>query len=541
MSALVIPQQNVPNVFHAREALREKGQFWTPGWLAEVMAEWVVADSPSLLFDPAVGPGTFFVAARRVGYGGAFDGFEIDRSVLDLAKDHGLSRSEISRVRLRDFMADSFTDMLPAIISNPPYLRHHRLGEDLKGRLREMSREILGFEMDGRTGLHVYFLLKCLRHLKPGGRLAFLLPADVCESVSSSAMWGRITQKFEIEAVMRFEGEACPFPKVDTNALVFLIRNVPPSGRIRWLQVLRPDPKAIRTALIAGGEVPGTVQTYQRDLREALDTGLSRVPRTVARGGTRLSALANVVRGIATGANEFFFRTSGEIADLRLDPSRFIRAIGRTRDCRCDILTTAHLDNLDEEGRPTWLLNLDATAPQALPRSLQAYLLDGERSGLHERALIRSRRPWYRMEKRTPPPILFAYLGRRDCRFILNRSGAVPLTGFLCVYPFRSSKNDVECLWRALNHPLTIENLAYVGKSYGGGAIKVEPRQLDQLSIPASVMIETGLRIPESLEQMTLMEISSERAPRASRKASAKSRAPEPPSQIRLARTKRGR
>lgn len=207
--------------------------------------------------------------------------------------------------------------------------------------------------------------------------------------------------------------------------------------------------------------------------------------------------------------------------DRGLDPSRFIRAVGRTRDCQEDVLTPERLDELDDEGRPTWLLKLDSAPAESLPRSLRDYLQEGEGLGLHERALIKSRRPWYRMERRLPPPLLFAHLGRRDCRFILNRAGAVPLTGFLCVYPFRASASDVHQLWRALNHPLTIENLAYVGKSYGGGALKVEPRQLDQFLIPDEVIQTFGVRPPESLTQLSLMEEAGDSAgePRRERRA----------------------
>ena len=113
--------------------------------------------------------------------------------------------------------------------------------------------------------------------------------------------------------------------------------------------------------------------------------------------------------------------------------------------------------------------------------------------GLPNRALLKSRRPWYKMEERRPPPILFAYLGRRTCRFILNKAGAVPLTGFLCVYPRHASAAAVEKLWRALNHPATLANLMYVGKSYGNGALKVEPRQLERLELPQQVLDAIGL------------------------------------------------
>ena len=110
------------------------------------------------------------------------------------------------------------------------------------------------------------------------------------------------------------------------------------------------------------------------------------------------------------------------------------------------------------------------------------------------------------MEQRIPPPILFAYLGRRDCRFILNEAGVVPLTGFLCVYPWDTSREAVKRLWRALNNPNTLQNLAFAGKSYGGGAVKVEPRQLDTLEIPTSVLREVGLKSPEVATEILLLD-----------------------------------
>ncbi|MGH8402728.1 MAG: N-6 DNA methylase, partial [Gammaproteobacteria bacterium] len=44
----------------ARRALQQKGQFWTPDWVAEAMAAYVLDVDPQVVFDPAVGAGAFF-------------------------------------------------------------------------------------------------------------------------------------------------------------------------------------------------------------------------------------------------------------------------------------------------------------------------------------------------------------------------------------------------------------------------------------------------------------------------------------------------
>lgn len=132
----------------------------------------------------------------------------------------------------------------------------------------------------------------------------------------------------------------------------------------------------------------------------------------------------------------------------------------------------------------------------SLPAPLKSYLRRGAARGLPRRPLIATRRPWYKMETRTPPPFLFAYLGRRAARFIRNRAEVVPLTGFLCVYARPEHARRLEQLWTLLQHPATVANLAQVGKSYGAGAIKVEPRALERLPLPPEALHAAGLAVP---------------------------------------------
>ena len=248
-------------------------------------------------------------------------------------------------------------EKFPAIVSNPPYIRHHRLNQDQKLELKQLALNHLGFSLDGRVGLHVFFLLKCLAQLAPGGRLAFLLPADVCEGISSSAFWNRICQQYRLIAAMTFADEAAPFPTVDTNAMVFLFTKEKPLEDFLWLRVCERDGEAI-SAVLDGRKPSSAVSLHHRKLAEAMKTGLSRPPRAQNNFGTPLSHFAKVVRGIATGGNEFFFLTREQIRSHGLPEKFFRQAIGRTRDCPSDRLTTTDLNRLEAAGRATWLLNL---------------------------------------------------------------------------------------------------------------------------------------------------------------------------------------
>ena len=218
-----------------------------------------------------------------------------------------------------------------------------------------------------------------------------------------------------------------------------------------------------------------------------------------------LGDFAYVLRGIATGANEFFFLTQERAKELCIPTEWLIPAVGRTRDVQGDVITSDTIRDLRASGRPTLLLSLDSTPLGVFPQSLRDYVEHGEELGLDKRSLIASRNPWYKMEVRRTPPFLFAYLGRRNARFIRNLAGVVPLTGFLCLYSKCSDLDFVEKLWNVLRDPETISNLPLVGKSYGAGAIKVEPRALERLPLPESVMQRWGLEWTRRPEQLDLV------------------------------------
>jgi len=468
------------------------------------MVAWAAQDSDHV-FDPAVGPGAFFRAARRLAARRARPlapiGCELDPAALrgGLAQG-GIEPSDLRHVVVGDFMEADLGRRFRAVVANPPYVRHHRFGAEYKAALRAFGARLAGRELDGRAGLHVFFLMKALTLLEPGGRLAFIVPADTCEGRFAPVLWNWIGREYRIEGAVTFAPDASPFPGVDTNPVVLLISRAPPAATMRWARVLKAG-TADLLAWCEGGLPAGRtdgLEAAPRDAAEALATGLTRPPATDRPGDTiPFGHLFRVLRGIATGDNGFFFMTSGRIGELGLPRDAFLRAIGRTRDhTDGPCLTLDHLDALDRQGRPTYLLSLGRAPREALPPAVQAHLRRGEAAGLPARPLIAQRRPWYRMEARRPPEWLFAYLGRRSCRFIRNAAGAVPLTGFLCVYPLHPAALDHDAATRVLNDPRTLANLGRVAKSYGGGALKVEPRNLERLPIPAAVLADHGLRAP---------------------------------------------
>jgi len=476
-----------------REKLRTKGQFWTPDWVAEFMVAYVLRDKPERLLDPALGEGVFFRAAKRYAQSHGFDldlfGRDVDPNVIEQARQSGLKDYDLRNVEIRDFVLDPPSQRFPAIVANPPYIRHHRLSSVQKKRLREFARRATERHIDGRAGFHVYFLIRALQTLEPLGRLAYIVSADICEGVFAQVLWQWICTRYRLDAVIAFASEVSPFPDVDTNALVFCIQNNKPTTQFEWVKCFGRDTEELITLL---SERPpkacGKIEVHRRMLSEGLVTGLSRPPSLEANHQYTLGDFATVMRGIVTGDNNFFFMTSARAKKLGIPDSFLVKAVGRTRDVQGENFDPEDIERLEANGRPTRLLDLKGLPFDQLPASVQRYLKEGEARGLPGKALIKTRKPWYRMETRKSPPIMFAYLGRRNARFIRNRAQVVPLTCLLCVYPKHASPDFVEHLWKVLSDPETIANLRKVGKSYGSDAIKVEPRALERLPLPEALV-----------------------------------------------------
>lgn len=497
----------LPSSGEARELLRKKGQFWTPDWVAEAMVDYVLADKGGTLFDPAVGAGAFFRAAKTIakekGLHITLSGMDIDPTALEQAIQQGLTRDDITGVKINDFVFHPPQEKLSAIVANPPYIRHHRLSLDTKEQLKRLSMQNTGMILDGRAGFHVYFLIRALTLLEENGRLAFIMPADTCEGKFANDLWRWISVNYALDAVIVFASNASPFPNVDTNPLIFFIRKAMPKEKFLWAKCHESQTEILKMWVRSGFEMTPTkgLTVTQRKLSEGLSTGLSRPLATGKASKYILGDFVQIVRGVATGANEFFFMTAEQVKQTDIPNNYFTRAIGRTRDVSTEEITQATLDLLEAKGRPTFLLALNRDPFENYPESLKEYLKKGEALGLPQKPLISQRKPWYKTETRIAPPFLFAYLGRRNSRFIRNTARIIPLTSFLCVYPKSDDKGYIDNLWKILNHPDTVANLAMIGKSYGDGAIKVEPRSLEKLPIPENVIEQSGMQT-----QMRLFE-----------------------------------
>jgi hypothetical protein len=200
---------------------------------------------------------------------------------------------------------------------------------------------------------------------------------------------------------------------------------------------------------------------------------------------------------VATGNNKFFILTKEQIEKYGLPLEAFRPILPSPRHLTSNEIQADSM-GLPQVARQLFLLDCRLSEDEVRVRYPKLWdYLEHDKADVSVRYLCRSRKVWYFQELRSPTPILFTYMGRRDkkndfsLRFILNYSEAIAANVYLLLYPkplvaqaLSADSALLRRLWAALNR-LCPNSLMEEGRVYGGGLYKLEPKELGNVDATA--------------------------------------------------------
>lgn len=470
------------------------GQFATPTALArEIVAHGarLLGDQPIEFLDPAIGTGSFYsalsasVSADRIR---SALGFEIDPHYADPAQK--LWKGHALEMRLSDFtkVEPSVSELANLIICNPPYVRHHHIGKNVKEGLQTRTEAACGVCINGLSGLYCYFLGLAHRWMKPEGIAGWLIPSEFMDVNYGQQLKQYLLTKVELLHIHRFDPADAQF----TDALV--------SSAVVWIRNKRPSAgHSVRFTF--GGTLANPVVARDVQIDELRsESKWTRYPLAQAashKSSVTLGDLFTISRGIATGDNSFFIMTPDQIAERELPMECFTPVLPSTRYIEGNEIQADEVGN-PIVGKQLFLLDTKLPEEQIAARypALWAYLQTGRRgeTPVAERYLCRNKKLWYAQENRPAAPILCTYMGRsrqgtKPFRFILNHSKATACNVYLMLYPRATLAKAIarepallRKIWTFLNE-ISAEELQGNGRVYGGGLHKLEPKELRNVSV----------------------------------------------------------
>jgi adenine-specific DNA-methyltransferase len=202
--------------------------------------------------------------------------------------------------------------------------------------------------------------------------------------------------------------------------------------------------------------------------------------------GRTLGDVAYCMRGIATGANTYFALRESDRCQYGIDLRDLLVCITKAQQIEGDRLTRRDVKRLIDADQRIYLLHPRSPVSSAVKR----YLAEGRRRGIDQRYLPSHRPVWYMPEKREPAPILVSVFARGRFRFVLNTARVLNLTAYHGIYLRSPSRTRVQALYEYLTRPRTGAVIRRHQRIYADGLLKLEPRDVEALPVPARVCDE---------------------------------------------------
>ena len=469
------------------ELRKARGAFFTPPEIAHYLARWAVRSPNDRVLEPSCGEASFLLAAadrlKAVGaspllWSEQLHGVEIfeasARNAESLLRDAGFD----AHISVRDFFEHETPVSYEAVIGNPPFVRYQNFSGAARARGLEAAL-VQGVRLSGLANAWAAFLVKAALHVAPEGRLALVLPAELLSVNYAKEVRRFLLRRFRRVRLIMFEERV--FPGVLEEVVLLLAEG---SGgcdcfevhQTRELRSLKSVETATWTAHTPSDSEKWTPALVARD-------AFSIYQVLVGESFEELDAWGGAYLGAVTGNNKFFSFTTRDVEETGLCESDMIRiSPPGTRHLRGLTFTKSVWKQLAKGGARCLLLYPKGEPSNAAKR----YILEAEKAGVSEAYKCRVRKPWWRVPLVETPDLFLTYMNHDRPRLVRNSAQVHILNS---VYGVRLSPKrrqlGRDLLPIACLNSITLLGAEIVGRAYGGGLLKFEPREADRLPVPS--------------------------------------------------------
>lgn len=124
----------------------------------------------------------------------------------------------------------------------------------------------------------------------------------------------------------------------------------------------------------------------------------------------------------------------------------------------------------------------------------------GEATGVDQAYKCRVRKPWWRVPYLRPADLFLTYMNADTPRLAANKAGVHHLNSVHGLYLENGLKElGQSVLSIASLNSVTLLGAELVGRAYGGGMLKIEPREADHLPMPTPELVRANRTTLSSL------------------------------------------
>lgn len=474
--------------FDSSECRKARGAFFTPEALADFLAGWAVREPTDRILDPSCGEASLLIAAgrrlRALGGKGTVHGLDVHPPSIDAARQILEVEGFKSELRAGDFFDEEPQSRFDAVIGNPPYIRYQSFtGKDrIKAQKAAFAQ---GVRLSGLANAWAAFVVHASQFLKEDGRLALVLPAVLLSVNYAAPVRGFLLSHFRSVRLVLFEERV--FPDVMEEVVLLLAEGRGSTQQFDVFQVKDLRGLDAITGMPAAEARPWTPTEADDKWTEALlPPEAAELYASLATGPhfSELLTWGETDLGMVTGNNRYFTLTAADVArlGLRAKETRRISPPG-SRHLRGLTFTDRTFTELAQAGQRVFLFCPDREHPS---EAAQRYIELGERQRVHEAYKCAVRTPWWMVPSVRIPDLFLTYMNQDVPRLVGNQAAAAHLNSVHGVTLHEERHRlGMDLLPLAMLNSVTMLGAELVGRSYGGGILKIEPREADRLPMPS--------------------------------------------------------
>ncbi|MGV1903296.1 HsdM family class I SAM-dependent methyltransferase [Agrobacterium sp. 22-3674b3] len=473
---------------------RQLGAYYTPERLSRLLSAWAVRTRDEIILEPSFG-GCGFVssameALKRAGAEDAVSqiyGCDIDPFAFEYLQDMLGSPLVPDNFLLQDFLdyekSESWPDAFDVVLANPPYIPHHRIGKD---RVRELSKRPWAVSgMGGRASLWAYFVNHALKLLRPGGRMAWVLPGAFLQADYAEPIRNYISETFERAVAFVVHDRIFLSEGTDEETIVLIAEGYRQGNGQRGLSLGEASSLDELEALISGwtarewSGAPNRGSAASLSLHgDSYETFEQLASTTLCR---EFGSIGRVQIGLVTGANDFFVLGKAQIsaADLQDDDCKII--LSKFKAAKGLELHGQDLEKYASDGGRIYLVTSKLPEGEtAVGRYLRTF--DEDRKRIN--STFRKRAIWSQTCDERVPDAFFPVMHHGGPRIVLNAC-AVNCTNTIHRVFFRDGMTPSERQLVAITFLTSFTQISaeLVGRRYGSGVLKHEPRDAEKIRL----------------------------------------------------------
>lgn len=477
---------------------KARGAFFTPVPVARFVADWAVRHPEHAVLEPSCGEAVFLhEVGRRGGHRGPLVGVEIHADSAAHAENSLRAGGIDATIHARDFFSHAEFGVYDAVVGNPPYVRYQDFAGESRARARQAALRA-GVTLSNLASSWAAFTVHSALHLKPGGRLGLVLPAELLSVNYAAGVRQFLMDHFGAVSLVLFDERV--FPGVLEEVVLLLADGyAADGGRGAEHMQLAQVRDAAGLARLTGSRrwiPPANGAKWSAGLMSPAGfAAFDAVVRSEA--FTVLEAWGDTTLGMVTGSNRFFTLSPAKVQALALSEtdvlplsppgSRHLRGLGMTQQA---------LHTLGTAGQSTFLFR----PPGEPSPAAWHYIHSGEDLDVHQAYKCRVRTPWWRVPYLRPADLFLTYMNADTPRLTTNRAQAHHLNSVHGVYLRGDLRQlGMNLLPLASLNSVTLLGAETVGRAYGGGMLKIEPREADVLPVPSPELVR---RNAEQLRQV---------------------------------------